>query len=288
MNTKTVFIGGSREISRLSAEVKERLNNVIKSGHHVVVGDANGADKAIQKHLSAVQYDNVTVFFSGNHPRNNLGHWRTHNVMPPHNVKGFQFYAAKDRQMAREADFGLMIWDSKSPGTILNILRLVRAGKIAVLINASAKSSMNIKSREQWDEFLLACPPKLVADLRARATADELELMKENKQSSFFEKTVHVNAPVTDGVILAPQDDFTAIVNAALTAGDSASVIDALGNLARARGMTQISKDTGLARESLYRSLTSEGNPEFATILKVMASLGLRLEARNVQSDEAA
>ena len=47
----TVFVGGSRRISRLSAQAKDRLDNVIGSGFHVLVGDANGADKAVQKHL---------------------------------------------------------------------------------------------------------------------------------------------------------------------------------------------------------------------------------------------
>ena len=106
----TIFIGGSRHVSRLPSEVKKRLDNVVASGHHVIVGDANGADKAVQKHLYDIHYDKVTVFCSGASPRNNLGTWFTHHVDPPKNAKGFQFYAAKDREMAREADFGLMIW----------------------------------------------------------------------------------------------------------------------------------------------------------------------------------
>ena len=56
----TIFIGGSREISRPPLEVEERLNNIISSGHQVIVGDANGADKAVQKHLSDRGYRNVT------------------------------------------------------------------------------------------------------------------------------------------------------------------------------------------------------------------------------------
>src|SRR5215831_18637941 len=48
----TVFIGGSRHVSRLPSEVKKRLDNVVASGHRVIVGDANGADKAVQKHFT--------------------------------------------------------------------------------------------------------------------------------------------------------------------------------------------------------------------------------------------
>ncbi len=58
---------------------------------------------------------------------------------------------------------------------------------------------------------------------------------------------------------------------------DPAFLTVALGTVARARGMSQIAKDTGLSRESLYKALGSEGNPEFATILKVLQALGLKL-----------
>ena len=63
-------------------------------------------------------------------------------------------------------------------------------------------------------------------------------------------------------------------------AGDDAAFIaKALGNVARARGMTQLAHATGLGRESLYKALSGEGNPSFATITKVMHALGLRLTA---------
>lgn len=274
-----VFIAGSRHVSRLSAQVKERLNNVIKSGHHVVVGDANGADKAVEKHLSEAGYDKVTVFCSGDQPRNNLGHWRTHNVTPPKSAKGFQFYAAKDREMAREADFGLMIWDSKSAGTVLNVLRLVRAGKIAMLINVPHKTTLNIKSPSQWNEFLLRCSPGLRADLRERATPDEWMPADASAQPNFFEPRDTMEESGSGESSASSEEALASAINAALAAGDAASVLDALGNLARARGMSQVAKDAGLARESLYRSLGAGGNPEFATVLKVMAAVGLRLEA---------
>lgn len=61
-------------------------------------------------------------------------------------------------------------------------------------------------------------------------------------------------------------------------AGDDAAFIAAaLGDIARARGMTQLAQDTGLGRESLYKALSGEGNPSFGTILKVMRALGLEL-----------
>lgn len=60
---------------------------------------------------------------------------------------------------------------------------------------------------------------------------------------------------------------------------DAAFIAKALGNIARAKSMTQLAKDTGLGRESLYKALSGQGNPSFATVLKVLNALGLRLQA---------
>src|SRR4051794_10987747 len=60
---------------------------------------------------------------------------------------------------------------------------------------------------------------------------------------------------------------------------DAAGIAKALGDIARAKGMTQVAKDAGLSRESLYRALSADGNPSFATILKVARALGVKLHA---------
>ena len=64
---------------------------------------------------------------------------------------------------------------------------------------------------------------------------------------------------------------------------DPAFIAKALGVIARARGMAQIARDTGLSRESLYRALSGNGNPEFATIWKVIKALGIKLHATPVR-----
>ena len=61
---------------------------------------------------------------------------------------------------------------------------------------------------------------------------------------------------------------------------DAAGIARALGDIARAKGMTQVAKDAGLSRESLYRALSAEGNPSFATVLKVARALGVKLHAQ--------
>ena len=61
--------------------------------------------------------------------------------------------------------------------------------------------------------------------------------------------------------------------------GDAAFIAKALGDIARAKGMTQVAREAGLGRESLYKALSPDGNPEFATIMKVVSALGLQLHA---------
>ena len=62
-------------------------------------------------------------------------------------------------------------------------------------------------------------------------------------------------------------------------AGDASFIAKALGDIARAKGMTQVARSSGLSRESLYKALSGERSPDFATILKVIEALGLRLHA---------
>lgn len=67
-------------------------------------------------------------------------------------------------------------------------------------------------------------------------------------------------------------------MNEALQSGDAAFIADAIGVVARAEGMSKVARRAGLSRESLYRALSAEGNPEFATLLKVLAALDLKLK----------
>ena len=78
---------------------------------------------------------------------------------------------------------------------------------------------------------------------------------------------------------LRTEEDIAAYLDAVLEENDPALVTHALGVIARAKGMSQIARETGLGRESLYKALSSEGHPEFATILKVIKALGLQLHA---------
>ena len=79
---------------------------------------------------------------------------------------------------------------------------------------------------------------------------------------------------------LDTEEHQVAYITAALETGDANSVRDALGLVARARGMGQIAKNAGLNRESLYKALGETGNPEFSTVMRIVRALGLTLSAR--------
>jgi probable addiction module antidote protein len=78
---------------------------------------------------------------------------------------------------------------------------------------------------------------------------------------------------------LKTEEDMALYLEACLEEGDASLITAALGDIARAKGMTQIARDTGLSRESLYRALSPNGNPEFSTVLKVIRALGITLHA---------
>ncbi len=79
----------------------------------------------------------------------------------------------------------------------------------------------------------------------------------------------------------------TVYMNECLKVGDPAYIADAIGVIARSRGMTQIAKEAEVSRESLYKSLSKKGNPEFATILKLMAALDLTLCVKQKRKSRA-
>jgi probable addiction module antidote protein len=87
---------------------------------------------------------------------------------------------------------------------------------------------------------------------------------------------------------LDDSESIAASVSDALESGDPAFIADALGVVARARGMSEVAREAGVSRESLYRALSADGNPEFATVLRVMQALGLQLAAVPIQLRKSA
>ncbi len=83
---------------------------------------------------------------------------------------------------------------------------------------------------------------------------------------------------------LRTPEEMAAYLDAWLTQApdDVAGIARALGDIARAKGMSQVARDAGLSRESLYKALSKDGNPSFSTVLKVAKALGVRLHAEAV------
>jgi len=86
---------------------------------------------------------------------------------------------------------------------------------------------------------------------------------------------------------LRTPEEMAAYLDACLeeAQGDAAFIAKALGDIARAKGMSQVARDAGVSRESLYKALSGERSPGFDTILKVLRALGLRLHAQSVDAD---
>ena len=159
-NRTKVFIAGSRRLSRLNNDVKRRINNIVDKGFTVIVGDANGVDKAVQQYLSSRNYTNVVVFCMEGGCRNNVGDWpmRTIRAADP-GWRDFAYYATKDRAMTEEADYGLMLWDGKSRGTLTNVVHLVRKGKAVVVYIAPDRSFYTLRRSDHLAEILARFDP---------------------------------------------------------------------------------------------------------------------------------
>ena len=166
-----------------------------------------------------------------------------------------------------------MIWDGKSPGTVLNVLRLVRGSKKAVLINVPEQRQDTFKSKRDWDAFLWKCDATLCSSLKTRALPGEWFPSDSGQAPLGLSEAAGVSGTSHARPSLDRRMD------AALAAGDPKAFVDCLGRMARERGMSRDAQETGLAREALYRALSADGNPALATVLKAAGALGIQLSA---------
>ena len=106
----------------------KKLDGIISRNFTVILGDADGVDRLVQDYLNEQNYDNVNVYFAGKTVRNNVRNWNLVNV-PSGNLQGRAKFELKDKKMASDADYGMMIWDGKSKGTRNNIKQMLSLGK---------------------------------------------------------------------------------------------------------------------------------------------------------------
>lgn len=137
-----VFISGTagfggkfkKPMLDLPEDVKALIDKHIWAGAEILVGDCIGVDVLVQKYLCSKNYKNVTVYHSGSKFRNCLDlAWRIQSVKVPFGMKGRDFYAVKDKQMAIDADLGIAIWDGQSIGTGNNIANMRNMNKMVAV-----------------------------------------------------------------------------------------------------------------------------------------------------------
>ena len=122
-----VFIGGSKNQTKLTERMVTQIDAYIGRDCPILIGDCYGIDLSVQRLLAERSYKQVTVYCSGDVPRNNVGGWSV--VALKSDKRGYEFYRQKDIAMTADCDCGYMIWDGVSKGTKQNIADLERLGK---------------------------------------------------------------------------------------------------------------------------------------------------------------
>jgi hypothetical protein len=173
-----IFIGGSRDITVLPDPAIDRICSIVAQEHGILIGDAPGVDAEVQGLLAGYAYEHVGVFHVGKEPRHNLGDWAAYHVPPPPGARGFAVHAEKDREMARRANYGLMIWDGVSPGTFLNVLRLALIASPCVIYDTMRSRVATTYSVADWRAMLELAGIDVARAVIARMTPDEREALK--------------------------------------------------------------------------------------------------------------
>lgn len=171
----SIFIAGSRRLSHLNAEVKRRIDTMVEKRFMILVGDANGADKAVQRHLAERGYGNVIVYCMVGNCRNNLGGWQAREIAAPPGAKGFAFYSAKDLAMVEAADYGFMLWDGESKGTLNDVIQMARRGKPVVVYLAPRKTFASVRTEIDLPQLLADCDPAVARHLDLELPAQSVK-----------------------------------------------------------------------------------------------------------------
>lgn len=153
-----IFIAGARNITKLDDNVKSRLLSVYNNKHSVFVGDCYGVDTAVQEFFIKLKYSDVTVFASNGKVRNNIGNWNVENIYVDNSARGFDFYKQKDIAMANSADYGFMIWDGRSRGTLNNIVNLVNQNKKVLVYTTFFRRMFVVGNMRQLNLLIKHCP----------------------------------------------------------------------------------------------------------------------------------
>lgn len=186
-----IFVAGARSIKVLGPSVEKRLKNIYDKDYEILVGDCYGVDASVQKFYKDLKYNNVVVYASNGRARNNLGHWKVENISVPLSVKGFDFYKQKDMAMVRDADYGFMIWDGKSKGTLNNMINLISQNKVVLLYLTTCKKMFSVKKIGELENIVISLEKSTQKTFRTLVPKRET-----NYKVSRFEAGEQLNLPI--------------------------------------------------------------------------------------------
>jgi hypothetical protein len=146
-------------IKHLDNNVLARINNILEKDFGVIVGDADGVDSSVQEYLKQKGAKSVLVYCTGNRPRNNLGNWQTNSISTTSKPGTRAYFTAKDLEMAADCDYGLMVWDSKSTGTLSNTIELLSRHKKSLVYVNKSKEFLSISDVNDLKNLLQYMSP---------------------------------------------------------------------------------------------------------------------------------
>ncbi len=183
---KNIFISGSMGIKSINKLVLERIENIINEQFTILVGDANGVDASIQQVLTNKSYKNVKVYCTGNYPRNNIGKWELVTVQTEHKPKTRLYFTAKDLEMANHCDYGLMIWDLKSTGTLSNVFQLLTQQKTSAVFVNKLRKFVKINNIKDFEYLISMMSDKAFEIADKKIHLKEKITTNRNKQLTLF------------------------------------------------------------------------------------------------------
>ena len=182
-----IFISGSMRIKNLDKKVLERINNIINSDYEIIVGDADGVDSSVQSYLKSKKVKNVTVYCTGPQPRNNIGRWAVKPIITDEKPGTRAYFTAKDISMSEDCDYGLMIWDSKSTGTLSNVISLLSQDKPSLVFVNKNKTVHEISKVSSLEDLLSAMSESALSKAEKKIKLKYKISKMKHKQFSLYE-----------------------------------------------------------------------------------------------------
>jgi hypothetical protein len=151
-----LVLAGSRKLAFIPEPVISMLQDHMEAGDTFFIGDAPGVDTTFQQFMVGNYYESVEIFSSAGYVRNNIGKWQEHQIETTLKSKSNALHAFKDREMCKLADFGIMIWDQESAGTLSNAIDLLEQEKTCLIYNAVDQEFVRFETVESLNKWLVS------------------------------------------------------------------------------------------------------------------------------------